>query len=570
MLDNTILEKQLNDANERLTKLNEQYDAAFSLEDGLNELKIFDLLDSIDATKQEIASLTEAIAKNATAEYEKDAEDKILEESVAGLDDAVAKSSEVQNSLLDMALNLRDYANKEVQTPAVVNKIENAELDNITDDEKAKLFAELREEYRLEVLRERAEHPIATLFNAIKQSYNDITTARAELFDAGIEYQTVRTKAAAAVKSVSDRAYTSLLSPIKDVTLDTISEVREKASTLFKRAAQNFGKFVGKALVEDKRQAFAIMNVISGGLYTYYIGKQGGLDNANRCSLKKTMDKEIMFAENLIDKHPNSAFAYAFYDTVITGLTEVKENVDKESIDRYNKVENAKMAFKDGIAKAQDELKAHVASVVNAVKDKVDDLHLFALSTYANDTLKKAEFLDEIAVKLDRRIHKYETIATELGKVQMDINSKLNSIVSAPTPQMEEFSKTSQCKEILDEIETIKMVIPDESMARVLISKREKLLNEVEKQYNIDRADFNKANAIVKDAAVKANQKEFDKVSIKQNINLVKLATADKIFGALQRHIGRLHGEVTSTKAVMKEISNAKETRAQEYDVERD
>ena len=569
MLDKKLLETQLNDANERLDKLNEQYDKAFDLENGLNDMDIFNLADSIDVTKQEIARLEESI-KSADTTYDLDSKDELLAEDTAGLNEAVEKSSEVQGSLLNMALNLRDYANKEVQTPEIVNEINNADLDDITDEEKAKLFEELREEYRLEALRERAEHPVRTLFAAIKQSYNDITTAKVELLESGIEYQTVRTKAAAAIKSVSDRAYTSLLSPIKDVTLDTISEVREKASASFKRAAQNFGKFIGKILVNDKRQAFAIMDVISGGLYAYYIGKQGGLDNTKHSSLKMTMDKELKFAENLINKHPNSAFAYAFYDTVTTGLTEVKENVDKNSKECYDKVEAAKMNFENALGKAKDELKNRVISTVNSVKNKVDKVKLDLLSTYANDTLKKTEFLDEIALKLDRRIHKYETIASDLGKVQMDINNKLSSLVSAPLPQMQEFDATVQCKEILDEIETIKKVIPDRSMADVLIAKRERLISQVEKEYNIDRADFNKAHQAMTDAAVKANQKQFNKVSFKQDINFVKLAGANKTFEALQRHINRLHGEVGATKSVMKEISTAMDARNNINEMERD
>lgn len=569
MLDKELLMTQLNDARERLNKLNEQFDKAFDLEDSLDDTSIFDLTDSIDATKQEIARLEESI-KNADVTYDLDSKDELLAEDTAGLNGTVEKSSEIQDSLLNMALNLRDYVNKEVQTPEVVNEINNADLDDITDEEKAKLFEELREEYRLEALREKAEHPVRTLFAAIKQSYNDITAAKVELLDSGIEYQTVRTKAAAAIKSVSNRAYTSLLSPIKDVTLDTISEVREKASASFKRAAQNFGKFVGRILVNDKRQAFAIMDVISGGLYTYYIGKQGGLDNTKHSSFKKTMDKELTFAENLINKHPNSAFAYAFYDTVTTGLTEVKENVDKNSKECYDRVETAKMNFENALGKAKDELKNRVISTVNSVKNKVDKVKLDLLSTYANDTLKKAEFLDEIALKLDRRIHKYETIATDLGKVQMDINNKLSSLVSAPLPQMQEFDATVQCKEILDEIETIKKIIPDKSMAEVLIAKRERLISQAEKEYNIDRADFNKSHQAMTDAAVKANQKQFNKVSFKQDINFVKLAGANKVFEALQRHINRLHGEVDTTKSVMKEISTTMDTRNNINEMERD
>ena len=568
MLDKELLVAQLNDANERLNKLNEQFDKAFDLENGLNDTDIFDLTDSIDATKQEIARLEESI-KNADITYDLDSKDELLAEDTAGLNEAVEKSSEVQGSLLNMALNLRDYANKEVQTPEIVNEINNADLDDITDEEKAKLFEELREEYRLEALREKAEHPVRTLFAAIKQSYNDITAAKAELLESGIEYQTVRTKAAAAIKSVSDRTYTSLLSPIKDVTLDTISEVREKASASFKRAAQNFGKFIGEILVNDKRQAFAIMDVISGGLYTYYVGKQGGLDNTKHSSLKKTMDKELMFAENLINKHPNSAFAYAFYDTVTAGLTEVKENVDKNSKECYDKVETAKMNFENALGKAQDELKNRVISTVNSVKNKVDKVKLDLLSTYANDTLKKTEFLDEIALKLDRRIHKYETIATELGKAQMDINNKLSSLVSAPLP-MQEFDATVQCKEILDEIETIKKVVPDKSMADVLIAKRERLISQAEKEYNIDRADFNKVHRSMTDSLVKANQKQFNKVSFKQDINFVKLAGANKVFEALQRHINRLHGEVDTTKSIMKEISTTMDARNNINEMERD
>lgn len=569
MLDKELLMTQLDDARERLNKLNEQFDKAFDLEDSLDDTSIFDLTDSIDATKQEIARLEESI-KNADVTYDLDSKDELLAEDTAGLNETVEKSSEVQDSLLNMALNLRDYVNKEVQISEVVNEINNADLDDITDEEKAKLFEELREEYRLEALREKAEHPVRTLFAAIKQSYNDITAAKVELLDSGIEYQTVRTKAAAAIKSVSDRAYTSLLSPIKDVTLDTISEVREKASASFKRAAQNFGKFIGKILVNDKRQAFAMMDVISGGLYTYYIGKQGGLDNTKHSSLKKTMDKELMFAENLINKHPNSAFAYAFYDTVTTGLTEVKENVDKNSKECYDKVETAKMNFENALGKAKDELKNRVIVTVNSVKNKVDKVKLDLLSTYANDTLKKAEFLDEIALKLDRRIHKYETIASDLGKVQMDINNKLSSLVSAPLPQMQEFDATVQCKEILDEIETIKKVIPDKSMADVLIAKREKLISQVEKEYNIDRADFNKAHQAMTDAAVKANQKQFNKVSFKQDINFVKLAGANKTFEALQRHINRLHGKTDTTKSIMKEISTTMDARNNINEMERD
>ena len=552
--DRQWIDNQINETRNRLLKLEEEKAKT------TDSIKAFDLQEMIDKTSAELEGLNSYVEKLELVDSTSGIDSEILSEvesnldkETDGLSDIVEDATGVQNEIVNSMQALNEFTSDQSYDKTEALKEQAGKIDTLSEEEKAKLIEEMRQEYRLEVLREKVDHPIRTLFNAMRDTYNDIADAKRELYESGANYQSLRSKAANTIASVNSKTYSSVFAPMKDATLNTIATTQKKAAEVFKNVATKTGEFLAKTVADATHKSFAINDFITGGIYKYQLGKNG-IDSSHESKMRARIASHV---EKKLEKHPNSALYASYYNNLVAECDNYQKAEEELCKNAYGKVESVKLTVKDNFNKIATTCKESVKDSIESVKNKAAKLHYDYLSTKANCNLKTAEFFENIMKNVDKLLLRYENNSREFAKVHKKLNDDLAKIGAMPINDLEN-TELSHCKEIEDEISTIKEYFSDEpAVAKILIDKRTKLLDEINTSYDKKNEAFKNKQQFTKDILTVKNDIQFVATSAKSDINITKLKAADKLYRSISVMVDRFSGKAEQIQTKMKTINFA-------------
>ena len=550
------------------------------LEDTISKMKeLSDINSSIDFSES-ISNL----------EYEKECVDKILElpeESYDGLygtgsDDIImlaeelqAKEDQLSNDVDGIEFIMEDSLDNTINQVETLENIED-NPDKVADDiynimKKESIDAGIPfEEIEKNMLQNAKEHPIKTAikgsllaigdgFKVMKQGIVDSISisskARTQCFQNEYEYNLNKNQAYNSVIAMGNSGH-HIISPIRQVTLDTIEMVMDKVTEGYKKTMKGFGKFCEIATeipCNNKLVCNCYLEVLSLGLYSYLRSKNTKLTEKNieRDNLK--IEKWTKIKNN----HPDNDFIQSFAEEKISywSFTAKLDSSNYESIwptksgksPVHMLVDTVKEKFnKDNISEICNNSKELCKDLVDNAVTKLAAIKEAGENFIADCLIYGADRCVEIEKKISQRKSKYEKASEELGKFEKNLLDEVGPILNVEAYQAKEFdpNEKPQNAEMAKQIKAIEQMYPDEKvMSPILKIYKKELeykLHKEEKAFNKNEQKVEKTDIKLKDQLTKNTKSEirgYEKNIRKANKKISKLEAKSGTFKRLENYL---------------------------------
>lgn len=523
---NSVLSKSfLEQHKESLQKVLEQYESISKAFADNPEYATIDFSESVESLKSEIKTIDTILAipeENYEGLYlsgsddlcllaeELSSKEKQLIDDTKGIEDALTDSLESTQEAVNILKKVVDGPETNWET-----------LKEESQNQGMKLIAENPVSFVLKESGSTIVNGIKDIINGIKENINITSQARQTCFEKDIEYKTYKQKISDAVKTMGNSAYRGIISPIRQVTLDTMSDIMDKISSSYKRTLVKFGELCGSIRSNEK-------TLIRSGELAHL----GWISYHKDCYVKE-YNKKISELNDLKAAHPNSIFIQAYADRKLQSLTEVRDYVDN---DLENDVWKGKSPYR-AVYETFDNIKTKTTDTVTLSKEKIAGIAKTIKTGVVNTAEKAAnsvihlqnkamEFISEtltesanLAVNISKRIDvralKYEKAASELGKVEVNLNKELASLLSTESYQPKRFNpmETPKNAEIAKQLEALKTMYPDDKIIKPLLKSYEKALKKEEKKFKREEAAIAKTDRKLVQQAIKVNNNDYKEVS---------------------------------------------------------
>ena len=516
VLSKSFLEKY----KESLQKVLEQYESISKAFADNPEYQTIDFGESVGMLKSEIEAIDTILAipeENYKGLYlsesddlcllaqELSAKESQLIDDTKGIEDALTDSLEPMQEAVDILKEIAEDPEKNWET-----------IKKEAEKQGIKIIAENPVSFVLKESGSVVVNGIKDIINGIKENISIASQARQACFEKDIEYKTYKQKISDAVKTMGNSAYRGIVSPIRQVTLDTMSDIMDKISSSYKRTLVKFGELCGNR--------HAIKSLIRGNELAHL-----GEVSYNKDYYFNKYDKKLNKLNDLKTAHPNSIFIQAYVNKSMQSLTELKEyiNTDLENDVWKGKspyrvlhetVDSIKAKTSDGITIAKEKIvgiaKSIKTGVVNTSEKAVNAvirLQNKAMEFISETLVESANLAVNISKRIDIRALKYEKAASELGKVEVNLNKELASLLSTESYQPKQFNpmETPKNAEIAKQLEALKTMYPDDKIIKPLLKSYEKALKKEEKRFKREEAAIAKTDKKMIQQAIKINNKDY-------------------------------------------------------------
>lgn len=373
-----------------------------------------------------------------------------------------------------------------------------------------------------------AEHPIRYAIQSLKDTIAEISHAKENLYNCGVEYKNYRMQAYDAAYAMGNSAYQGLIAPIRIATSDTIESIATKASEQWKTVCNKFHGV--KEKVCEKVDEFIFKTDVFLERFC------GGILSANNSKINELIKNEHL-RKFLIGKNASPE-----YVTAVKAEAWKKFN-GKSPIDRgIEKAEQAKEATLDILQKLQTKAADLRVNVHNAVID-----------FRADCLIKSAEFAYQISTNVELKSIRYMKASKKLGEAEAQIKSEIDKLLGTSTYEAKEYIPNP---EIQAQINALREFSPKDTVTTLLIESKERLLADEKKAWDKQEKRIALADERLKNALVSKEERNLAQIERLHNKSEKRFNVLYQVYNKLEMFTVRQMNKAVSLNETKMKVIN--------------